>query len=513
MVSLAAAGAVFLALRRDSAFTLEDADAPSARWIFGTVVVTAFAWLLWLARPELLPTGSGPDLVHHLALIEYIQQHWRLVHDAGLGAYLGEMVDYTPGFHLLTALAGAWIPGFDGLHAVYPVIAFTVALKFGIVFLIARRLVRLIATANAFAIAAVFALLAPRVYSIGSFTEQSYLAQVASELFAIAAWWMAVVWDEQPSLGPMLVMAVFAVAGFLVWPVWTGPVLLLLAATALQHTERPLAERARQTSLVVAAIAAIAAMHGSRHVGGFRIAGTGGFVIAPTTAVVPWPFLAASAAGAAVSAFSRRTRSVALLVAGIALQAAALYHQARASGAANPYLAVKMFYLAIYPMAVAVALLAARVWQRIVLRVALLRTPTAAWAAAAAVAVPCALPAMDAPRPKPVVTEPVLRAAAWAGAHAPSDCIDYLTQDGYTAYWLHLAVFGNARASGRATDDDTFEPRKALVRWILPGGLKYAITDDLNALPRDIRDNVDVLARFGDAAVVRRRGASASPCP
>ena len=56
---------------------------------------------MWRARPDFLPTGTGSDLAHHLALIAYIEQHWRLVHDARLGAYLGEMIDYTPGAHLL----------------------------------------------------------------------------------------------------------------------------------------------------------------------------------------------------------------------------------------------------------------------------------------------------------------------------------------------------------------------------------------------------------------------------
>ena len=51
------------------------------------------------------------------------------------------------------------------------------------------------------------------------------------------------------------------------------------------------------------------------------------------------------------------------------------------------------------------------------------------------------------------------------------------------------------------------------MRWILPGGLPYAITNDLDALPRDIRANVDVVARFGQAAVVKRRGSAATPCP
>jgi len=141
-----------------------------------------------------------------------------------------------------------------------------------------------------------------------------------------------------------------------------------------------------------------------------------------------------------------------------------------------------------------------------------LRTAAAAWVAVAAIAVVAARPLAAAPRPKPVVTNDVLHAAEWAKAHASPACIDYLTRDLYTAYWLHLAVLGQPRASGRAMDDATFQPKQALVRWILPGSLEYAVTDDLEALPRDVRDNVDVVARFNKAAVVRRRGPT-SKCP
>jgi hypothetical protein len=80
--------------------------------------------------------------------------------------------------------------------------------------------------------------------------------------------------------------------------------------------------------------------------------------------------------------------------------------------------------------------------------------------------------------------------------------------DRFTAYWLHLAVYGQPRDSGRALDDDTFDMTKGRGRWILPNGLPIAVTDDFDALPRDIRTNVDVLARFGRAAVVKRRGPS-----
>jgi hypothetical protein len=204
-------------------------------------------------------------------------------------------------------------------------------------------------------------------------------------------------------------------------------------------------------------------------------------------------------------------RIIPLLVAAIALQAAALYGTAQSSGAAAPYLALKMFYLAVYPLTVGAAVLLAAGW-RAAARAAQLtehRSGQLAWVLAAGVAIAVARPLIAAPRLRPIVTQPVLDAAHWAGARMRPACIDYLVVDSYTAYWLHLAVFGQARASGRALDDDTFDAKKGLVRWILPNGLPLAVVDDFDALPRDIRTNVDVLARFGPAAVVKRRGASA----
>ena len=39
----------------------------------------------------------------------------------------------------------------------------------------------------------------------------------------------------------------------------------------------------------------------------------------------------------------------------------------------------------------------------------------------------------------------------------------------------------------------------------------YAIVEDFNALPKDIRDSVDIVARFDPAAIVQRRGPAACP--
>src|SRR5882724_3483846 len=44
------------------------------------VFIGVLTWPLWIAWPALLPVGGGPDLTHHLLLIDYIERHWRLVH-------------------------------------------------------------------------------------------------------------------------------------------------------------------------------------------------------------------------------------------------------------------------------------------------------------------------------------------------------------------------------------------------------------------------------------------------
>jgi hypothetical protein len=503
-LSIAAAAATCYTLGRRAS-----RDTPSLA-AFCACTLGTFAWLLWRARPDFLPTGSGPDLAHHLSLLEYIERHWRLPHDVSLYEYLGEMVDYTPGSHLLAVLAGAWFRS-DPLHAVYPTVAGTVALKAGFVFLIARRVLPAEVPRVAFGVIAVVLLFLARVHFVGSFTEQSYLAQVVSELFAVAMWWALVIWDERPSNGAAALFAIAGVATFLSWPVWVGPLMVALGALAVLHGELPLLRRVRHLAIAFAPIALAAAIHGSRHTGGFRMAGTGGFAIWPTPALLGWWFIGLAATGFLFCLTSRRVWVVAILAGAIALQAAALYATARSSGAPAPYLALKMFYLAVYPLMVGAALAIAALW-RVVARAVRLsdaRSARLAWALTALVAIAVGRPLAAAPRPRPVVTQAVFEAATWARSQMPPECIDYLTSDLYTAYWLHLAVFGQPRASGRAMNDDTFDTRKSLERWILTTGMPLGVTDAFEALPRDIRTNVDVLQRFGPAAVVKRRGPSA----
>ena len=45
---------------------------------FAGIVLTSWAWLVWRSRPWFLPLGGGPDITHHLLLIDYIERHWHL---------------------------------------------------------------------------------------------------------------------------------------------------------------------------------------------------------------------------------------------------------------------------------------------------------------------------------------------------------------------------------------------------------------------------------------------------
>jgi hypothetical protein len=516
MLSVVGAAAMTITLRRSSARDRGDLIA------FVTIVAGVACLLLWLAWPSLLPIGAGPDLTHHLLLVDHIERTGRLVHDRALGAYLGEMIDYTPGLHLLAVAAGRWT-GRDAVHAIFPIVVLSAAMKAGVVFLIALRCLASArperAERTAFALAAVLMLAFPHVYVLGSFIHDSYFPQVVSEFFALVMWLAILVWDESPSADGAVVFAVAGVAAFLTWPVWIGPPIATLAVVARLRRDVPPATRAVHVAIATAPIAAVAGVYACGRMGASAIAAAGGAVPWPTPATVGWLLLTIGSAGALIALADRRARSIPVLLASILVQAGALAVVAKVGRASAPYLALKMAYLAMYPLAVGAAYLFCIV-ARPARSLALLpkdraqvvqvtaRPRRVVWWLVPIVVLVFVVHSMRAmPRSAPaVVTDPLNDAGRWARTHLPPSCVDYLVDDGDGAYWLHLAVLGNARASARSTSSDTYDPQKARERWILPGGLPYAIVENLEALPKDIRDSVDVLARFGSAAVVKRRG-------
>jgi len=463
------------------------------------IVLFVSATLMRMASPSYLPPGRGPDLTHHLLLVDYIEQNHHLVHDRSLDGAMGEMAHYTPAAHLLAVMAGRWF-GSDGLHAFFPLVVICAALTAGFVFLIARR----IQLPVPFAIAATALLFLPAQYFFGAFTHDGFLAQTVSTLFAVAMWWAVTAWDDQKSSALACVIAVFLMATFLAWPVWIGPPLLIFLAL-IRQADLVNYRRWRQLAIVIVPLLSLFLLHSMGRWGWMVIVRTSGAVLHPSFASLGWFLPIAAAIGAFGALSDRRARITVVLLFVIALQALTLFIVAKAQGADTPYMAFKMFYLAIYPMAVLGALAIARLVG------AARITESLGWTVAALLLVFATRPALTAPRTVPVVSEDLYRAGQWLRANGGASCADYLVADAETAYWLHLAVLGNPRSSERTKELDRFEPRAAMAPWITSEGRNYAIAD-LHLLPDEVRSRVDMAAQFNTAAVIRSRNAKMKGC-
>lgn len=495
-VSLAAAVGIggLLAWRQPKSFTATWPDL--AAWL-GVVVFVA-AIVLRLSWPGLVPPGRGPDLTHHLLLVDYIEQQGHLVHDRSLGGAMGEMAHYTPGAHLLAAMAGR-LSGTDGLRAFFPVVTLCAALTAGFVFLIARRL----GMALPIALGAAILLFLPSPYFLGAFTHDGFLAQTVATLFAVAMWWALTVWSERPSSEGACLIAVFLMAIFLSWPVFLGPLLVVFAAILLS-ADLPVPAKQRQFGIVVLPLLLIFLVHSWDRWGWMLIVRTSGAVMHPSIESLGWLFPLLATIGAIAAFSDARARLTVILLFVIALQSLTLFVIATAQGADTPYMALKMIYLAVYPMAVLGALALSRIAGRS--RV----TETVGWMVAALLLI-AARPAFTAPRNVPVVDLDLYAAAKSLRSQGITTCVDYLVSDAETAYWLHLAVLGNPRATGRMQEIDRYDPRGAMAPWITAEGRSYAIAD-LRILPDEIRSRVDVTAQFGHAGVITRRGATIKGC-
>jgi hypothetical protein len=119
-------------------------------------------------------------------------------------------------------------------------------------------------------------------------------------------------------------------------------------------------------------------------------------------------------------------------------------------------------------------------------------------------------PLIAAPKPVPVVSRDFYEAGQWTRTNVGSACVDYLVEDPYTAYWLHLAVLGNPRATARTAEVDEHNLRNELAKWMPADGHPYAIAD-LTLLPDEIKSRVEVVKTFGRAAVIRRPGRTCEP--
>jgi hypothetical protein len=203
----------------------------------------------------------------------------------------------------------------------------------------------------------------------------------------------------------------------------------------------------------------------------------------------------------------------------IVLQGIALFVIAKLQGADTPYMAFKMVYLAIYPMAILAAVALAsleRVMpaarpERAMLAGRREHGESKGWLIAAVLVLVAARPALMAPRPVPIVNLDLYQAGKFTRATIGQTCVDYLVGDAETAYWLHLAVLGNSRSAERMLEMDRYQPRAAVGPWIAAAGRDYAIAD-LRLLPDEVRSRVEIVRTFGTAAVIKRADVMMGDC-
>jgi hypothetical protein len=493
-------GGVLIAWRVHQACT--PSQPPLGAWVL--VVGGALAALLAPFAPALLPPGGAADLTHHLMLVDRIERTWQLVRDGALDAYLGEMAHYTPGLHLLTAMAGA-AAGVDAYRTVYPLLAMTLALKAGVVFLLAYDALAPSRARLPLALSAVaLVLFAPRPYTIDGFLQAGFYAQVASELFVVAGWWALARWWHDARPVWMAYGGVMAAAAFLVWPIWIGPLMVAVVLAVAQAGGRAPGLRARAIALGVVPVLVVAAMHLSQHAAYMGVAGTSGAVPPLAAGPTGWVLIVLACVGLAASGRQRHVQVTVWFSAAVLLQGAALWALASARGAETPYMAMKMVYLAVYPAAVLAALALSWLVRRLPMPAAF------AWALTVSAIAVAVRTIVAAPAPPRTYVDVDLDAAGrWARAHLPAACVDYVVGNADQAYWLHLAVMGQPRQSPRTADIDGYTANRAVGRWIEGSALPYAIARQ-ELLPGEVLRDADVIGSFGTAVVIRRRNAA---CP
>jgi hypothetical protein len=261
------------------------------------VLVTAatFTYAMWIASPAFLPVTNGPDVVHHLQLIHAIARLGRVPHDPALSPYLLEMMDYTPGSHLLAAAVAAWLR-LDPLRVIYPLAALFVAVKAGLLYGLARRLAAGTPYASLAAIAAPVLVFVPAAYFLGSLLQFFFYAQLISEAFAMGFLVALVSWTTRRETSDALAVSACAVGIVLAWPVWLAPC-AMTAASAVWAAPVTWRRRIGLAAWMLGPAIGLAGAHQLAHRGAVSIVASSGAVTAPSMAVFGVGFVILTAAG------------------------------------------------------------------------------------------------------------------------------------------------------------------------------------------------------------------------
>ncbi len=478
------------------------------------VVIGLLSLLLWLARLSGLPPTQSSDLVHHLSLIDFIQQRQMLPREPALAAYLGEMVMYPGGAHVLAALLAGWL-GTSGLWVVFPLIMAGLIVKAGTVYNLALRVVPARrAHTPALAAAGVALLLLAWGYFMIPLTWHFFLAQISAETLVILMLWTLVRFNAEPA---SLWLACFGLCGMavaLTWTVWLPIPLLTMFIIVAAKRKVSLRMKLRWWMIASVPVLAGVALYVGRYLGtelGIFVH-EGAATLPSIEAYSPW-LLVLALIGLVVSWRNWRARPVGLLLLVALLQATALFITALTRFTAF-YWVLKVLYVSIYPLALYATLALDAIWTW----PARWRPSTfsigwsrAAWLVPLTVIGLAVVTVMPPAPPPSAVSAEAYQAGRWAKANLPGDCIDYLSDHWVVAYWLHVAVLGNPRLSPHTEQlvADWNYAQTSRERWEQTTALPYAIITDWPDAPASVKALSAVIYQAGPAAVVRRVGQAA----
>jgi hypothetical protein len=474
------------------------------------VLVGFFSYILLIARhASFLPISESPDLIHHLSLIDFIQQRHSLPHDPSLEKYLGEMVSYSPGSHLLAALSAAWF-NTNSLHLLQPLLALWVALKAAFIYQIILHVLPPSRRNPIFAVTGTLFLLFAWGYFLLSFIGQFYYPQVITETFVIALLWATVVWTDQRAAPSLIVCCtLIGMAIWLSWPLWlpislTSPIGLILI-----QRHQSWRSKLKSIGLMISLIGLIVIVSSINRINSANILNGGGVVIRPSLELFGRPLLILTTLGFILNIRKRRVWPVLFLIGATLFQSAALLVFEASQSVTDYYYAFKMFHLVIYPMAILAALALDWFWQQVESR--LRKLPQRGWPKFS-VALPLIVLVIATRRDLPwnpvtAVSEPVYQVGLWAKQNLPSSCVDYLVDHWATAYWLHINVLGNPRRTERSHAIVAGAGQQAWPPvWSDADHLPYVIANDWNELSSEDRTNLIVLYQNGSAVAARRAG-------
>jgi len=468
------------------------------------VALAMFAFALWLASPAYLPVTNGPDVVHHLQLIHVISATGRLPHDASQYPYLLEMMNYTPGSHVLASAIGAWLR-MDPVFVVYPLAAGAAAIKAALLYALAQTMLGSTWRAAVQALAAPVLALVP-VYFLGGFVQFFFFGQVLSEAFAVGMLFALTSWVVSPSRRHLWIASACGVGVVLSWPIWIVPCAMTAAVAALLGASR-WHERGAVVAMAAGPALLFGLVHQALHPGAASIVTSTGAVTAPSIDAFGLGFLVAAAGGVVLGVRERAALPVVAFLAATLLLAAALACLAAGGGTGRFYMAFKMMYLAMLPAAVLGAVALARAADVIAMLLRNVRVRPAAAGIVSAmlpvlVAVPLLRGRVPTHRMRGSLSAPARDVALRARERVPPSCIDYFSSYWLTGYWLHLDVLANPRLSDRMRQE-TFDFPDVAAKWIEGRGLPYAIVEDMGAIPREIRADMSPMYQAGSFVLVR----------